>query len=218
MKAAFRNHCSALSNGAYLLLLLYAATYPLVLAAHYARLFELGPWLDLSPALCWRGEIWRLVTYAFVPNGIVDWAVSLLWMAILVGVLGRNWSSRELWTYSLVTILTGALVIVIVMPGRQNGVVGNAALIFGLLAAWYQLNGREQIILPGVGRMTVRQGVIILAIVEIIISFFCLGWLVTLAMMCGGGAGWLYLRMRGKHALNRRGRPAYSDRVNRLEL
>jgi membrane associated rhomboid family serine protease len=216
MKAVFRNHFSALSNGAYLLLLLYAATYPLAMAAHYARVFELEPWLDLSPALCWRGEIWRLVTYAFVPNGIVDWAVSLLWMVILAGVWGRNRSGRELWTYSLVTILAGALVIVIVTPGRQNGVVGNGALIFGWLAAWYQLNGRERVIVPGIGRIMVRQAVVVLAAIEALISFVCLGWLVTLAMMCGGGAGWCYLCWYSKQALKGSSRPGGSERVHRL--
>jgi membrane associated rhomboid family serine protease len=199
MKAGFREFLS-LSNGGYLLLLVYAAVYPMVMAAHYARAFELGVWLDLSPALCWRGEIWRLVTYAFVPSGIVDWAVSLFWIVILLGVLGRNWSSRELWTYSLVAVLTGALVIVIVTPGRQNGVVGNAALVFGFLAAWYQLAGGERIVLPGIGRIKVLQAVSVIAIIEALICFVLRGWLVTLAMLCGGGAGWAYLRWRGKPA------------------
>jgi membrane associated rhomboid family serine protease len=215
MKAVFRNFFSALSNGAYLLLLLYAAVYPLAMAAHYARVAEVGPWLDLSPALCWRGEIWRLVTYAFIPNGIVDWAVGLLWMVILVGVLGRNWSSRELWTYSLITILAGALVIVVVTPGRQTGVVGNAALIFGMLAAWYQLNGGERIIVPGIGGMKVRQAVVIIAIIEGLISFVCLGWLVTLAMMIGGGAGWGYVYWR-KQGLRGSSQPGKWERVRRL--
>ncbi len=216
MKAVFRNYFSALSNGAYLLLLLSAAVYPLAMAAHFARLFELGPWLDLSPALCWRGEIWRLVTYAFIPNGIIDWAAGLLWMVILVGVLGRNWSSRELWTYCLLTILAGALVVVVVTPGRQTGIVGNAALIFGLLAAWYQLNGRERVVVPWIGGVTVRRAVVVVAIIEGLISFVCLGWLVTLAMMCGGGAGCGYLRWRGKPVLKGGSRPGEWERVRRL--
>ncbi len=218
MKAVFRNFFSALSNGAYLLLLIYAAAYPLMMAARYGRAVELGPWLDLSPTLCWRGEIWRLVSYGFVANGIIDWAVGLLWMVILVGVLGRNWSSRELWTYCLITILAGGLVIVIVTPGRQTGVVGNAALIFGLLAAWYHLNGRERIVVPGIGGIKVRQAVVIIAIIEGLIAFICLGWLVTLAMMIGGGAGWLYLCWRGKHASRPGSRLTRSNSPGRLEL
>jgi membrane associated rhomboid family serine protease len=218
MKTVFRNFSSTLSNGAYLLLLLYAVGFPLAMAGHYARVFELYQWLDLSPALVWRGEIWRLVTYAFLPNGIIDWVISLFWMATLVGVLGRNWSTREIWAYSLITIVIGALVVAMVLPSRQDGVVGNAALIFGLLAAWYRLYGRERIILLGIGEMSVRQAALIVAIIEVLVSWFCLGWFVTLTMMCGGGAGWLYLFLRGKHALNRRSRTADSERIARLEL
>jgi membrane associated rhomboid family serine protease len=218
MKAVFRNFLSALPNGAYLLLLLYAVGFPLVMAGHYARAFELDQWLDLSPALVWRGEIWRLVSYAFLPNGVIDWVVSLFWMATLVAVLGRNWSTRELWTFSLIAIVAGALVVVVLRPGMQMGVVGNGALIFGLLAAWYRLYGRERIVMLGIGEMSVRQAAVIIALIEALVSFFCIGWFATLAMMCGGGAGWLYLALRGKHALNRRSRSVDSQRIARLEL
>jgi membrane associated rhomboid family serine protease len=215
MKAVFRNYFSSLSNGAYLLLLIYAAAYPLLMAAHYARVAELGPWLDLSPALCWHGEIWRLLTYAFVPGGLIDWMVSLLWLAILAGALGRNWPSRELWTYGLISIVAGALVLVVVTPGRQKGVVGSAALIFGLLAAWQEMNGRERILVPGFGRMRVRQVVLVIAIIEALISYFWSGWLVMLAMICGGGAGWCYLRWHRK-GLKDTLRPGEWGRARRL--
>jgi membrane associated rhomboid family serine protease len=218
MKAVFRNFLSTLPNGAYLLLLLYALAFPLVMAGSYAGAFELYPWMDLSPALVWHGEIWRLVSYAFLPNGVIDWVVSLFWMATLVAVLGRNWSARDLWTYSLLAIIAGALVVVVVKPGMQMGVVGNGALIFGLLAAWYRLYGRERIIMLGIGEMSVRQAAVIIALIEVLISFFCLGWFATLAMMCGGGAGALYLFLSGKHALNRRSRSVDSERIARLEL
>jgi membrane associated rhomboid family serine protease len=219
MKAVFRNFFSALSNGAYLLLLLYAVGYPLAMAGRYAGAFELYQWLDLSPPLIWRGEIWRLATYAFLPNGIVDWAVSLFWMATVVGVLGRKWSTREIWTYSLITIMAGALVLAIALPGRRKGVVvGNAALVFGLLAAWYRLNGRERFVMLGIGEMPVRQAVVIIAIIQLLISFLCLGWFVTIAMICGGGAGWLYLCLRDKRALNRRSGSVNTERIPRLEL
>jgi hypothetical protein len=100
----------------------------------------------------------------------------------------------------------------------QWSVVGNGAMIFALLAAWYRLYGRERLILLGIGEMSVRQAAILVALVEILISWFCLGWFVTLAMMSGGVVGWLYLLLRGKHALNRRSQVVDSERIARLEL
>ena len=54
------------------------------------------------------------MTYAFLPNGLVDWVVSLFWLATLVSVVGRNWSSVELWAYCLLATVFAALVVVAV--------------------------------------------------------------------------------------------------------
>jgi membrane associated rhomboid family serine protease len=218
MKTVFKNFLSALPKGAFVLVLLYALGYPIALVGQFTHKFELYDWLALSPPLLWRGEAWCALTYAFLPGSIVDWVVSLFWLATLVGVLSRNWSGRELWTYSLGTTVAGALVVAVAKPGMQVAVVGNGAMIFGLLAAWYRLYGRERLILLGIGEMSVRQAAIIVGFIEALVLFFCVGWFVTLAMMCGGAAGWGYLVIRGKTAMNRRSRIVESQRVARLEL
>jgi membrane associated rhomboid family serine protease len=218
MKAVFRKFFSSLPFGARLLVLLYALGFPLVLAGHYTHTVELGDWLALWPPLVLKGEVWCALTYAFLPNGPVDWAVSLFWLATLVSIIGRNWSGRELWSYCLLATVTGALLVVVFKPGMQDPVVGNGAMIFALLAAWYRLYGHERLVLLGIGEMSVRQAAILVALVEVLISWFCLGWFVTLAMMSGGVVGWLYLLLRGKHALNRRSQVMDSQRIARLEL
>jgi membrane associated rhomboid family serine protease len=201
-----------------MLVLLYALGYPLALVGQYTHSFNLYDLLALSPPLLWHGEVWRALTYAFLPNGIVDWAVSLFWLATLVSVVGRNWSGRELWLCSGLSAIVGALVVAAIRPGMQDIVVGNAAIVFGLLAAWYRLYGSEQLILLGFGEISVRQSVIIIGFIEVVLLFFGLGWVVTLAMFCGGVAGWFYLWIRSKHALNRRSQVLDSQRVARLEL
>jgi membrane associated rhomboid family serine protease len=218
MKTVFQKFFSSLPVGARLLVLFYALGFPLALIGQYTHTFELYDWLALLPPLVRKGEVWTLVTYAFLPNGIVDWVVSLFWLATLVAVIGRNWSSSELWCYCLLATVVGALVVVAVNPPMQGGLAGNGAMIFALLAAWYRLYGRERLILLGVGEMSVRQAAIIVGLVEFLVSFFCLGWLVTLAMMSGGVVGWFYLFLRGKHAMNRRSQVVDSERIARLEL
>ena len=133
-------------------------------------------------------------------------------------MVGRNWSSAELWSYCLLATVFGALVVVAVNPPLQNPIVGNGAMIFALLAAWYRLYGRERLIMLGLGEMSVRQAVIIITLIEVLVSWYCLGWFVTLAMMSGGVAGWFYLFLRGKHAMNRRSQVVDSERMARLEL
>ena len=67
--------------------------------------------LALSPALVWKGQVWRVVTYAFLPNGPLDWIVSLFWLATLVSILGRNFSALGFWGYCLLGAFGGALFI-----------------------------------------------------------------------------------------------------------
>ena len=218
MKAVFRNLFLSLPLGARVLVLLYALGFPLSLVGHYTNTFELYDWFALWPALVRKGEVWGALTYAFLPAGVIDWAVSLFWLATLVSVVARTWSGRELWTYCLLGALASALVIIAVNPSVNGGVVGNGGMIFALLAAWYLLYGHERILLLGIGEMSVRQAAILVAVVDVAISFFCLGWLVTLAMMSGGVAGWLYLMLRGKQVLKRRSQVVGSERIARLEL
>jgi membrane associated rhomboid family serine protease len=218
MKSFLRNFVFSLPRGSLLLVLLYALGFPLALAGHYTHTFDLYNWLMLSPVVAWKGEVWRLFTYAFLPNGVVDWAVSLFWLATLVAVLGRNWSGVELWVYCVLATVAGALVVALVKPAMHVGVVGNGAMLFGFLAAWYRLYGRERLILLGFGEISVRQATILVVLIEILISLFCLDWFVTLAMICGGLVGWFYLVLRGKHALNRHSEVLDSQRIARLEL
>lgn len=218
MKNVFNRFFSSLPAGARLLLLAYALGFPVALAGHYAHLFNLYDWLPLMPASVWKGQVWRLLTYAFLPGGVVDWAVSLFWLATLLSVLGRNWSSLGLWFYCLLTALAGAVPIALLKSGSEFLVVGNAAIIFGLLVGWYQLYGRERIILLGFGEISVRQAAILVAIIEVIILLFCCGWFILLSMMCGGAAGWLYLIVRRKLVMGPDSRRLNSERIARLEL
>jgi membrane associated rhomboid family serine protease len=218
MKTVFQKFFSSLPLGARLLVLCYALGFPLALILEHTHVVELADWWALWPPWVRRGEVWYVVTYAFLPNGIVDWIVSLFWLATLVAVIGRNWSSVELWGYCLMATVFGALVVVAVNPPLPGPIVGNGAMIFALLAAWYRLYGRERLIMLGIGEMSVRQAAIIVAVIEVLVSWYCLGWFVTLAMMSGGVVGWFYLFLRGKQAMNRRSQVVDSERIARLEL
>ena len=218
MKTVFSNFFGSLPGGARLLILAYAFGFPLACLGHITHSYDLCYWMALSPETVWSGEVWRLVSYAFLPLGIVDWVVSLFWLATLVSVIGRNWSVWELWGYCLLATLAGALPFAAFRIEIGMGLVGNGAMIFALLAAWYRLYGRERLILLGIGEISVRQAAVLVAVIEILVMGFCVGWLVTLAMLCGGLAGWLYLLLRGKHVMSRRGQVVNSERVARLEL
>lgn len=218
MKNSAHRFFSSLPAGARLLLLAYALGFPLALAGQYAHLFNLYAWLPLEPPRVWQGQVWRLVTYAFLPLGVVDWVVSLFWLATLLSVVGRSWSSLGLWLYCLLNVWAGSLLIVLFRSESEVAMAGNAAMIFGLLMAWYRLYGRERIILLGFGEISVRQVAILVAIIEALILFFAVGGFLLLSMLCGGLAGWIYLALRSRRLLGGDGRRLDSERIARLEL
>src|SRR5262249_52910542 len=155
-------------------------------------------------------EVWRLLTYAFLPLGILDWLISLFWLATLVCVLERIWSGRELWLYCLLSALVASILLTLL---KQPACLyaGNGAMILALIAAWVRFYGKERIILLGFGEMSVRQAALVVTIIEVLILVFTGGLAVTVAMLSGGFAGWLYLFLRGQHLLNRRSRPLDSE-------
>ncbi|MGD0252050.1 MAG: rhomboid family intramembrane serine protease [Verrucomicrobiota bacterium] len=218
MKKIFRNIFSSQTPGARLVLLAYVLGFPLALAGHYTHTFDLYGWLGLAPALVWKGQVWRIVSYAFLPGGWIDWFVSMFWLATLVAVLGRNWTSRGFWGYCLLGTFAGALPVVLLKPGMECCVAGNAAMIFALLAAWDWFYRNERLILLGIGEISVRQAAILVATINSLILFFCSGWFLMLAMWCGGLAGWLWLTARAKLFMGKTAQQIRSERAARLEL
>ena len=218
MKNLFRNYFSSLPWGMRLFLLIFVVGFPTAWIGLRAQLFDLYGWLALTPALVWKGQVWRIVTYAFLPIGPVDWCVSLFWLMTLLAILGRNWTARSFWGYSLLGALTGGLFVTLLKPGMPYGVVGGGAMIFALLVAWDWLYRNERLILLGIGEISVRQAAILIAVINSIILFFCCGWFLMLAMWSGGVAGWLWLRIRAKIFLDRTPQQIRSERVARLEL
>jgi membrane associated rhomboid family serine protease len=62
--------------------------------------------LDLDPARIRHGEVWRLVTYIFVPQTLSFWIVLALWFLWFIGeALERAWGSFRLTLYFFVGMI-----------------------------------------------------------------------------------------------------------------
>jgi membrane associated rhomboid family serine protease len=159
------------------------------------------------------------MSYALLTSGVLGWAINLFWFATLISILRNNWTSLSFWIYNLVAAAGGALPIVLIYPHADVRVLTAGALVFALLAAWDRFYRRERIIMLGIGEVSVRQAAIFLAVLNAVICFFsCGGWLFTLAMFCGGVAGWLWLAIGQKRVMSRDSRVVESQRAARLEL
>jgi membrane associated rhomboid family serine protease len=218
MKNLVRNYFSSLPWGMRVFLLIFLLGFPVAWIGYRAHLFDMYDWLALTPALVWQGQVWRAVTYAFLPAGPLDWIISFFWLATLVPVLGRNWKARGFWGYSLLGAVAGGLFILLLKPRMEYGVVGEGAIIFALLVAWDWMYRHERLLLLGIGEISVRQAAILIAVINSLILFFCAGWFLMLAMWCGGLAGGLWLFVRTKLLMGKTPQQIRSERVARLEL
>ena len=213
------NHITSLPKGMLLFLLIYAASFPVVLIGAYTHTFSLVDWLGLSPALVWKGQVWRLLTYAFFANGVLVWVVNLFWFLTIISLLARNWSSTSFWTFCATAAVASALPIVLLFPTADFRIVSAGGLVFALLVAWDHLYRRERLIMLGLGEVSVRQAAIFIGVINAIIVFFsCGGWLMTLSLLCGAVAGWLYLLIGKNRLLRGRSRIVESERMARIEL
>ena len=217
----------SLPKGMLLFLVIYALSYPVLLVEHYAfHSAVIQSWVGLSPALVWQGQLWRMVSYEFFAGGAIAWVVNLFWLVTLVLILARNWSGLNFWIFCALTAFAGAVPIVLAFPRLDVPLLSAGAVVFGLLAGWARLYGRERLIMIGIGEMSVRQGAFAVAIINAVIVFFCMlpcgglwvAFVGTLSLFCGGIAGWAYLAIGDKRVMSRGAQIAESERIARLEL
>jgi len=218
MKTLWLRFTAALGPGVRALLSLLTAVYFLALAGHLTRTVDLYRWLPASaPQVC-HGQIWRLVTYALLPAGLMDFVMNLIALVLLGALLERHWTRGELWWCSSMAALGGGLAALLLWAPNSTPLTGAAPAIFGLLIAWAFICGRDVVLVPVFGQVTVRQLVSVFAVVSLLGMFFSAGKVAALTTAAGGLAGWLYLWLRQKWLLTRTSRTFQSERINRLEL
>jgi membrane associated rhomboid family serine protease len=210
----------ALPKGMLLFLGIYAASFPLIyLEIKLTGRSMIADWLGLVPALLWKGQVWRLMTYALLAGSVVAWAVNLFWFATFISILRNDWSSLKFWTYYLVAAIGGALPLILIVPRAPVLFLSAGGPVLALVVAWDRFYRHERVVMLGLGEVSVRQAAVFIAVLNLVICFFsCGGWLLTLSMLCGGVAGWLWLAIGQKRVMSRGSKVVESERVARLEL
>src|SRR6059036_3051208 len=86
--------------------------------------------LDLDPARIRHGEVWRLVTYIFVPQTLSFWVVLALWFLWFIGEgLERAWGPFRLTLYFIVGMI-GTTVAACFFGARFSNSMLYASLFF----------------------------------------------------------------------------------------
>src|SRR5207249_4529714 len=92
--------------------------------------------LDLDPARIRHGEVWRLVTYIFLPQTLSFWVVLVLWFLWFIGEgLERAWGPFRLTLYFLVGMIGTAVAAFFFGSNFSNGML--IASLFFAFARFY---------------------------------------------------------------------------------
>ncbi len=218
MQHAYRKFLFPLKTGTRLLVLIFTLLYVTAFIGAVTKSFDLVDWLGLRSTSVWHGELWRVVTYAFLAPTLLVFVINGILLITLCAFLERVWSSKELWLYCFISAAGAGLAKVLVTPSDPVLMVASVSLIFGLLVAWARLYGHEQVWFMGLWEMNVRTAAWVFGIVNVIIIFPCAGFVNTLILLCGGVAGWLYLVLRVRTVLAQQSQTVGSVRMGRLEL
>ena len=184
----------------------------------FFTLFDLYNWLAVSGTKFWSGQVWRLVTYALLPVGVMDFLMNGIALVMLGGLLERHWSRGQFWVYCLVAAAGAGAAKVLLQFSNPLPLVGAAPMMFGLLVGWGFLCGRKNISIFLFGATTVWKLVLVAGAVSFLVMFFTAGLVTAIIMVGGGLAGWLYLWLKHKWLMSRASRVAHSERISRLEL
>jgi membrane associated rhomboid family serine protease len=215
MKQIWQRISAAITPGVRGILTVWVVMFIASLAGKLTHAYDLERWLAVNRADFWHGQVWRVVTYAFLPTGLVDLLMPAFGLAILGSQLERHWSRGELWWYCIITATAAGLAQVLLSPLPM---VGAAPMMLGLLVAWVFVSGHETVVLPLFGPVSVRQIFLIMAAVSMAVMFFSADWRRMAGTVAGGVVGWLYLWLRYKWLMAKPVETVESGRINRLEL
>ena len=218
MRIVWQRFTTALTPGVRIILIVLTIVFIATLAGKLTHTVDLPRWLAASPPDFWHGHAWRIVTYALLPAGALNFLMNAFALIMLGSMLERHWTRGELWLFCVIAAAGAGFTSVLLAASSSPPLTGTAPMMFGLLVAWAFISGHEVVPFPLFGQMTVRQMVLILAVVSFLVMLFSAGLTTALVMSSGGLTGWLYLWLRHKWLMTRAGRTFQSERISRLEL
>ena len=218
MNLSLQRAGSALTPGVRGLLVFLLATYVVERVGSMAGAFELKSWLALVPGGVLHGQVWRLITYAFLPNTVLDLILNGFALAVLGMQLERAWTRGQLWSYYLIVAAGTGLVRFALAPSAAWSLVGATGAVYGFLAAWARLFGQEPMSLMGVWHTTARRLALVMALIGLLTMLSFAGWQDCVAVAAGGVTGWFYLSIRWRRNLAAPASRSSSERISRLEF
>ncbi len=178
----------------------------LILPAHAYTFLEAN--LKLVPTLLFRGELWQLVTYAFLPLGIIGTLFAMLTLWFTGSILESDYSPRWLYELYFSSLAGGALLAALATlthfrhldPHDVVG-IGPYAGIYGLLVAVAILFGDLEFFLFFLIKVKARYMVAIFVLIDLATLLKADAFFDALLHLTGALCGFLYLKFVPRRGL-----------------
>ena len=155
--------------------------------------------LALSPFAVAHGQVWQLVTYAFLNFGILNTAFALLtlWFsgAMLEGARGSRWLFELFFTSAIGGALLASAIALTGLVRPLSAASGPYTGIFGLLVATAVLFGDQEFLLFFLIRLKAKYLVAIYILIDLAILLKSSDNFEALLHLSGALAGYLFLRL-----------------------
>lgn len=151
----------------------------------------------LFPHAVLRGEIWQLVTYSFVHQGLLATALELLSLWFLGSFLETTHGSRwlaEIYFTSVIGAGISAVLLSLVMPQIATGLTGAYGGIFGLLIAFAVLYGDMEFMMFPFPMLIKAKYLAAVYLLIATASFFLSDKFYAISQLGGALAGYLYIK------------------------
>jgi membrane associated rhomboid family serine protease len=153
----------------------------------------LSRWTALVPSRVFRGELWRLVTWALVEAGPISLAVTCIAIYKFGGELSIRWGDRRLLRFmgGIVIAASVAGVVVWALTGIPVARLGGWVVTDVLVIAWARQFPQAMLVLYGMlplsGRALIRVTIGITILYAIFLGVI---WLVPELVACGIAASY----------------------------
>ena len=172
-----------------------------------AAMSGLLPWLYLSPGGLLHGAVWQLVTYEFLPQGILGTLFSMLTLWFFGSSLEERFGGRWLLEFYLVTAAVGGLAACLVAAAGmfRLGLLAISAGAWGpilaLLMAFAVVAGDQPIRFNFIFTMKVKYLVGLYVLYYAAILLLGPDRFGALVCLCCAGAGYGYMRLAPRRGL-----------------
>jgi membrane associated rhomboid family serine protease len=129
-------------------------------------------WAAFAPSRIWRGEVWRIATWAFVERGPLSLVLTCASIYKFGGELAPRWGSRRLRRF-MVEVIGGAAVVTTLLALISDDAwhihrLGGWAVGDALVIAWARQYPESTLVLYGLLRLRGRN------LIAIVIGITCL--------------------------------------------